>query len=306
MDSPLAQHVDRRALLATLTALEGERHPVTSRAALDRAEAYVVSQWRSWDLAVSLDEFSHEGVRAANLIARPARCALGPRLIIGAHLDTVSGSPGADDNASGVAALLELSRIAARRPWSCPVEFVAFALEEFGLVGSARYALALSRAREPVAGMLSLEMIGFTESAGLQHYPWFLRNRFPAVGNYLGLAGNRRSRALLDAVHGAMRRIDGLPVEALVLPDIGWRVPETRLSDHAPFWDRGYPALLITDTAFFRNPHYHQASDTVSTLDLGFLERVTRGLAEALEALAGPLSPPRRPPDRTRAEAGGL
>jgi len=210
----------------------------------------------------------------------------GARLIIGAHLDTVPGTPGADDNASGVAVLLEASRLFADRPPLLPLEFAAFTLEELGMIGSARYAKTLRDARAPVLGMLSLEMVGFTESAGLQHYPWFLKGRYPATGNYLGLAANGRSRPLLDAVTRAMRTIPGLPVETMVLPGNGWVFPESRLSDHAPFWDRGYPALLVTDTSFFRNPHYHQRSDTVDTLDLDFLTKVTQGVVATIETLS--------------------
>ena len=209
----------------------------------------------------------------------------GPRLIIGAHVDTVPGSPGADDNASGVAAMLEVSRLIAQEQLPMPLEFVLFTLEELGMVGSAHYAATLCRAKTPIQGMLSLEMIGFTETKGHQNYPWFLRNRFPDTGNFLGLAGNRRSRSLLETVAYAIRSIDGLPVETLVLPGNGWIFPEARLSDHSPFWDRGYPALLVTDTAFFRNPNYHQPSDTVETLDLAFLEKVTQGLISTIEYL---------------------
>jgi len=225
------------------------------------------------------------GESFVNLIARPARCPSGPRLIVGAHLDTVPNSPGADDDASGLAALLECSRLVGQYAQAAPVEFAVFNLEELGMVGSSHYAARLRREQQPVIGMLSLEMVGFTESEGLQRYPWFLRGRFPRVGAYLGLAANRRSRGLLGIVERAMRTIDGLPVETLVLPGNGWAFPEARLSDHAPFWDRGYPALLVTDTAFFRNPHYHQPSDTVETLDLAFLERVTQGLVTAVKSL---------------------
>ncbi len=212
-----------------------------------------------------------------------------PRLIIGAHLDTVVGTPGADDNASGVAALLELSRVAATYPWQIPVEFVAFALEELGMIGSQAYAAGLRQAGVRLLGMLSLEMIGYTETQGLQHYPWFLRGRFPTVGTYIGVVGNRRSRRLLDTVAGAMRTIEQLPVQTITLPGNGGLVAESRLSDHAPFWDHGYPALLMTDTAFLRNPHYHQPSDTVQTLDVPFLTNVTRGIAAALESLNNPI-----------------
>lgn len=220
-----------------------------------------------------------------NLIARPRALPPGPRLILGAHLDTVMGTPGADDNASGLAALIEVGRALAPLALRIPVELIAFTLEETGMIGSTHYAGALRRARVALLGMLSLEMIGFTETQGLQHYPWFLRDRFPPQGTYLGVSGNGRSRGLLRTVAEAMRTVDGLPIETLALPGNGQLFPEARLSDHAPFWDRGYPALLLTDTAFFRNPHYHQPTDTVATLDLAFLAKVTQGLFAAVEAL---------------------
>ena len=286
MASSRLHRVQAQQLLAHLRALEGERHPVFSRTRLAAAETYVTDRWRAWRLEVSLDELSYSGERFVNLIARPADLPSGPRLIIGAHLDTVPGTPGADDNASGVAVLLEVSRIIAEAPLPLPVEFVAFTLEELGMIGSEHYAAMLTRRREAVLGMLSLEMVGFTESAGLQHYPWFLQGRYPRVGNYLGLVANPRSQVLLKRVASAMRTVQDLPVETMVIPAGGWWLPESRLSDHAPFWDRGYPALLVTDTAFFRNPHYHKPTDTVDTLDLGFLEKVTQGLVATLEAVS--------------------
>ena len=289
--SPGAVDVER--LRSHLQKLEGERHPWMSPERLQAAQRYVTEQWRSWGLTVSWDEFSYMGQRFVNLIARPPDFPTGPRLILGAHLDTVPGTPGADDNASGVAALLEVARVTAQRSWRLPVEFVAFNLEELGMIGSSHHVAVLRRAKTPVLGMLSLEMIGFTESEGLQRYPWFLQGRYPDTGTYLGLAANRRSRALLETVADAMRTVPELPVETMVLPGNGWVFPESRLSDHSPFWDRGYPALLVTDTSFFRNPHYHQPSDTVRTLDLVFLEHVTRGLVATVEALAA------RVPSRT-------
>jgi len=286
MESSRLTQVTRAALLAHLTRLEGERHPFLSRDHLHAAEQYVTSQWRSWGLTISSDEFLYIGERFVNLIARPASPTVGPRLIIGAHLDTVPGSPGADDNASGVAVMLEISRVFSQHPVSLPLEFVAFTLEELGMVGSRHYAATLRRARVPLIGMLSLEMVGFTESEGGQQYPLFLRGRFPSIGNYLGLVANRRSRSLLQTVAHGMRLINGVPLETLVIPGNGWIVPESRLSDHAPFWDQGYPALLLTDTAFLRNPHYHQPSDTVATLDLSFLTKVTQGLVAVIEHVA--------------------
>lgn len=271
-------------LLTHLRRLEGERHPFESPARLRAAQDYIQAHWRALGYAVSLDAFSYLGHDAVNLIARPQEPPQGPRLLIGAHVDTVPGTPGADDNASGLAVLLEASRLlAAAPPRALPVEFVAFTHEELGMIGSHRYAAALQKAKTPLLGMLSLEMVGFTESEGLQHYPWFLKGRYPSLGNYLGLAANRHSHHLLQDIANAMRTVPDLPVETMILPGNGWVFPESRLSDHAPFWDRGYPALLVTDTAFFRNPHYHQPTDTVETLDLAFLTKVTQGIVAVIE-----------------------
>ena len=285
MTSSLASAVQPNQLLAHLKALEGERHPYISRDRLEAAQGYVCDALRSWGLTVSVEPFSYMGERFVNLIARPATMPSGPRFIVGAHVDTVPGTPGADDNASGVAALLEVARVISTRTWTLPLEFAVFNLEELGMIGSSHYARELRHARIAVAGMLSLEMVGFTESQGLQHYPWFLKGRYPATGNYLGLAANHRSRPLLKTVEQAMRSVEGLPIETMVLPGNGWVFPEARLSDHSPFWDAGYPALLVTDTSFFRNPHYHQPTDTVSTLDLDFLTKVTQGLVRIVETL---------------------
>ena len=278
-------HVSQAQLLTHLRRLEGERHPFVSPARLQAAQDYVLAHWRALGLEIIRDAFSYLGQPCVNLIARTPTTTPGPPLIIGAHLDTVPGTPGADDNASGVAVMLEASRLVASQPPRHAVEFVAFTLEELGMIGSTHYAARLHKDRMPIRGMLSLEMVGFTESAGRQHYPWFLAGRYPALGTYLGLAANRRSRRLLERVAGAMRTVPGLPIETMVLPGNGWVLPESRLSDHSPFWDRGYPALLVTDTAFFRNPHYHQPSDTVETLDLNFLTHVCQGLVAAIERL---------------------
>lgn len=243
-----------------------------------------MDQFRHAGLAVALDDFSYMGERFVNVIARPNAIDV-PRLIVGAHVDTVPGTPGADDNASGLAVMLEAAHVVATTLPQAPVEFVGFNLEEFSMVGSAHYASTLKRNRTSIIGMVSLEMVGFTESQGLQRYPLFLKQVYPPVGNFIGLIANRRSQDLLTSFVKAMRAVPDLPVETVVLPANGWLIPESRLSDHSPFWDAGYPALLITDTAFLRNPHYHQPTDTIETLDLAFVTRVCQGLVEAIAAL---------------------
>ena len=281
----MTAQVNRNSLLAHLHALEGERHRVMSPQRLADAQAYLVRQFTSAGLSVRLDEFSCMGMTTVNVIARCPASRDAPRLIVGAHFDTVPNTPGADDNASGVAAMLEAARLTAAHVPEAPVEFVGFNLEEWGMVGSGHYAARLARERAPLLGMLSLEMVGFTESQGTQRYPPVLKRFYPAVGNFIGLVANRRSKPLLHTAERAMRSVPDLPVETVVLPANGWLVPESRLSDHSPFWDAGYQALLVTDTAFLRNPHYHQPTDTVETLDLAFLEKVCQGLVELVASL---------------------
>ncbi|MBI3324933.1 MAG: M28 family peptidase [Candidatus Omnitrophica bacterium] len=289
---PAQIQVDRARLLEHLHRLQGPRHAIESPEGLGRAQAYLVDQMRRAGLEVRLDEFLYAGREFlterpfANVVARPPGSGEQPRVIIGAHFDTVAGTPGADDNASGVAVMLEASRILmARRP-DAPVEFVGFNLEELSLVGSTHYAVTLKNRGAAVRGMVSLEMVGFTETEGRQRYPGILGQLYPPVGNFIGLISNQGSAALLKPLERGMRSVEGLPVETITVPGNGELLTECRRSDHAPFWDAGFPAVLITDTAFLRNPHYHLPSDTIETLDLGFMEQVCRGLVAALEQSA--------------------
>jgi aminopeptidase YwaD len=214
-----------------------------------------------------------------------------PLVILGAHYDSVSRSPGADDNASGVAALLEIARLlrphldAAGSP-QARLQLVAYDLEEYGLIGSALHCEVLQRGGVAVRGMVSLEMLGYTDARpGSQVLPPPLVGLYPDVANFIGVVGNETSRDLLEVFVEALQEVADLPVESMAVPGDGRQLPETRLSDHSSFWDHGYPALMITDTSFFRNPHYHQASDTPDTLDYPFLARVTAGVCEAARRL---------------------
>jgi aminopeptidase YwaD len=226
-----------------------------------------------------------------NLLTQPApdRDDL-PLLIIGAHYDSTPKTPGADDNASAVAALLELAAwiqprlsTGARR---CRLQLVAYDLEEYGMIGSYQHSRALRQSGVAVAGMVSLEMLAYTDRRpGSQRLPPHLVGLYPDVGNFIGVVGNEASTELLRDVTAGMKTVSGLPVEFIAVPGVGEAVPETRLSDHSAFWDDGFPALMITDTSFFRNPHYHQASDTPETLDYPFLAKVTAGVCRAVERL---------------------
>jgi aminopeptidase YwaD len=205
-------------------------------------------------------------------------------VLIGAHYDAVPGSPGADDNGSALAVLLEIARAFSRRPARRPIRLVAFDLEEVDRSGSRAYAQDLRRTSEPVALMVSLEMLGYRDPRpGSQHYPPGLRYLYPDRGDFIGLIGNLRTLPVLWRLARTMRRC--VPCEFLPVPFRGRTLPDTRRSDHSSFWDLGYPAIMVTDTANMRNPHYHRPSDRIETLDPEFLTAVCTGLIAGLSTL---------------------
>jgi Zn-dependent M28 family amino/carboxypeptidase len=275
-------------LRARLDRIVGERSPATatSAARLSAVERYLEEELAGMGLRVESDFFSYRGRSFRNIIARTSAPQRAPLVVLGAHFDSVLGSPGADDNASGVAVLLEAARALSRTKLRNEVLFCAFNLEEFNMIGSSHLAKRLKSQGANVAGMLSLEMLGYTDRRpGTQKYPpgfgWF----YPDRADFIGVVGNRRSTALLKIFATALKQIDGLPVETLSVMGNGFLVPQARLSDHAPFWDAGFPALLLTDTAFMRNPNYHTAFDTIETLDLEFMAKVCRGIVSGVAGL---------------------
>ncbi len=292
--------VGQRAALADrlrshVAALEGIRHPSAAPERHRAARDYIASELRALGLGVDLAPFSFRGRTYHNVVgAMPGTDPRRPRLLLGAHFDSTAHTPGADDNASGVAALLECARLIASRAPRAGVEFVGFDLEELQTV-TGRYRVgshALARdkqaRREVLAGALILEMVGHRDSRpGTQIVPPFLGIDVPRTGDFLAAVGDARSRKLLDAfVDGARAAAPDLPLVPYATRLRGWLLPLTRLSDNASFWDAGYPALMLTDTAFLRNPHYHQATDTSATLDYAFMAMVTEATAGALARLA--------------------
>jgi aminopeptidase YwaD len=184
--------------------------------------------------------------------------------------------------------MIEAARMLAPIGVQRTLHFVGFTLEEYGYLGSRHFARRARRVGRQIVGVLDLEMVGFTSRR--QRLPPGIRAR--RTGDFIAVVGNRRSRSLLDAfVASARRAVPSLPVESLVVGWNGYLLPIVRLSDHASFWDAGFPAVMITDTAFLRNPHYHQASDTLDTLDLPFLTKVTAAVAAAAADLARPVGP---------------
>ncbi len=273
---------DPHRLRAHVGSLARARHPGTAHDALRDAEDYVAHTLSAFGLPVERPPFRFGGAEYRNVIAtlpgaEPAR----PRLLVGAHFDTVPATPGADDNASGVAAVLEVARLLAGRRLATTVEFVGFNLEEpQGIryrIGSTAHARAARRRGVQYAGALILEMVGYTDvRPGTQRVPRLLRwKRVPRSGTFVAATGDGQSAGLLRKFALAARAVvPELPVVTFRTPWRGWLVFHTRLSDNASFWDQGYPALMITDTAFMRNPHYHKPSDRIETLDFGFMGRV--------------------------------
>lgn len=288
--------IESSRLRRHLESLTVVRHPVLNPLAIKRASQYITDQLAASGYKIRTESFyslSSPLNRQHNLIATlpPATEEAGPeRIIIGAHYDTVPFSPGADDNASGVAVLLEVAKacVEADEALRRPVDFIAFGMEEEGCIGSGHHAGSLSGAGTPVAGMVSLECVGYTDPRpGSQIIPPGLPIAVPDRGDFLGVIGNRPASALVTLMtESAGTHAPDLAAIGLVVEDNGHRLPATRLSDHAPFWDRGYPALMLTDTAFLRNPNYHRPSDLPETLDLEFMTGVTQAVTAFVLALA--------------------
>ena len=241
-----------------------------------KVQKYIEDRFTSFGFLVEKQSFELRGETFTNLIARARDFDTNDRFIIAAHFDAVPETPGADDNASGVAALLESARLLAASKAVRHIEFIAFNAEEYGMIGSSFYAKALKQNQIKISGMVSLEMVGFaSDRPGSQGLPGFLKPFYPDTGNFIGLVGNTGSNHLIRKAKDAFNKVRDLPVQTITLPMNGWFLPAARLSDHSPFWDAGFPALLITDTSFFRNPHYHTPDDCVDTLNLECLTHVT-------------------------------
>ncbi|MDX2231877.1 MAG: M20/M25/M40 family metallo-hydrolase [Leptolyngbyaceae cyanobacterium bins.349] len=273
-------------LRSHLLQLVRERDPYMATAGHFYVQEYIRSQLSQWG-TVEPHTFQQQQRTHTNLILNlPGQRQTDSIVLIGAHYDAVPGTPGADDNASGVAALLELAQALAAQPARYPVRLVAFDLEEYGMVGSEHYASDLQQQGQKIRLMLSLEMLGYcTQAPNSQQYPIeAMKAVYPSTGNFIGLIGNLPTTPdLLHFSHHIAKA--GVPSQWLPAGMRGEMVRATRLSDHAPFWDRGYKAIMVTDTAFMRNPHYHQTSDRLETLDLDFMAGICQGLIVAIQAL---------------------
>lgn len=283
-------------LEAHIRQLEGVRHPLAAPEALERAANYIEGQFRAAGYSPFIHPVPFGGKTYRNLIAtRPGRSQ--ERVLVIAHYDTVEISPGADDNASGVAVLLALARAFRNADPERTLQFAAVTLEEpeslqnpgLNFLRGSRALAALARDQGwKIAGTVVLESVAYADESLPQNVPDGTPVASPERGDFIAAVGNDASAFLVDAFAGAAERENlSLPCVPLVVPGRGESLPDTRRSDHAPFWDAGYPAIMLTDTADFRNPHYHKETDTLSTLNLDFAARVFRATAAMVAKTAG-------------------
>ncbi len=280
----LRMHVD------ALAGRIGERN-VFRPGSLSAAADYIENEWHKQGHSVTRQRYTVRGVDCDNLeIELPGTTEPKRILLAGAHYDTVPGSPGADDNGSGIATLLELGRALHGRGAAQTLRLVAFVNEEppffmSGEMGSDIYARAARARGDDIRIMLSLEMLGcFSDRPGSQRYPPLLRWFYPDRGDFIAFVSNLRSRRQLRQVVSAFRSRSQFPCERLAafqaVPGVAW-------SDQISFWRVGYPALMVTDTAFYRYAYYHSPLDTPDRLDYARMAEVATGLAQALVALTG-------------------
>lgn len=291
-----AQRELARRLRRDVEALAGRIGPRNLEApgSLEAAAGYIEASLRESGYDVRRQAFSAYGRTCHNLeAALPGAAAPEEIVVLGAHYDSVEGSPGADDNASGVAAGLALARAFARReaPPRRTVRFVFFANEEpphfmDATMGSRFYARRARERGENIAAMVSLESLGYYDARpGSQAYPVApLRWLYPSTADFIAFVSDLRSRGLLRRALGAFRSAAAFPSEGAALPAF---IPGVALSDHWSFWEEGYPAIMVTDTVPFRSPYYHRASDTPGTLDYDRMARVVEGLQAVAAELAG-------------------
>jgi hypothetical protein len=280
--------------LKTLAA--GPRHHSAAPDRLRASADYIAKELAAAGYTVTRQPVSHAGAEAPNVIGErdgqdPSRV-----ILVCAHYDSVAQSPGADDNASGVAAMLGIARAAARHPAKASLRMVAFAFEESGLVGSGEYTASLGpieRAR--IATVVNLEMIGY-KTSGPQEYPGGLgllpeADDFPSTGDFIGMLGLSDQPGTPDTLLAARPYTPQLKVASVTIPrPLVLFTPDLLRSDHAHFWKFGIPAVIVSDTSEFRNRHYHRPTDTIDTIDLDFATDVTRWLAAGVIAL-GKLEP---------------
>ncbi len=280
-----------RGHVETLAGRIGERH-LGRPEALEAAADYIEGAWEEGGYPVSAQFFTSFGRSVKNLEVEISGGQPGGEIVVvGAHYDTVPGTPGGNDNGSGVAVLLELSRLLRDRPLLRTVRLVAFVNEEppffqTSEMGSRHYARRCRERGEPVVAMVALESLGiYRDEPGSQAYPApLLGLLYPERGDFVAFVGNLSSAPLLRRSIGAFRRTVSFPSRGLAAPA---GVPGIAWSDQWSFWQEGIPAIMATDTSLFRDRNYHGPGDRPERIDYDRLARVTLGLAGVASELAG-------------------
>lgn len=279
----LRKHVEELALGI------GVRHAERGDS-LRRSAKYCTSQFIQRDFDVEIESFDFQGVSQQIVVAEiTGRRKPKEVIVIGAHYDTVLGSPGADDNASGVAALIEIASLLKDVPMDKTVRFVAFPNEEYHgedwrNMGSYHHAKRSHDRGDQLVGMISLEMLGyFSNEIGSQKYPFPFNLFYPERGNFIGFIGNYASREWVRRVVRNFRELAAFPSEGAAAPE---RFKDIARSDHWSFWQFDCPALMVTDTSNFRFPYLHGVDDTPDKVDFDAMARITLGLAKVIVKLA--------------------
>jgi hypothetical protein len=272
-----------------LTVTIGERS-IFLHENLEKTRAYIEKFYQNIGVTVHCESYVYRNFKVSNVVAKISFCENPTKhYLVGAHYDSVAGTVGADDNASAIAVQLETARhlrmLKDHHELNLAVKFVSFPLEEpptFGTrhMGSSVYAHNAWKSKEQIDGMICLEMVGYTcHDEGCQDYPFPLTFfDYPKQGDFIGIVGNFKSRKFTNDLFEAFNRNPDLPVVKLTVPAGGFILPSVRLSDHSSFWHRGYKAVMVTDTAFYRNPHYHRTSDTMEKLDYDFMSELVESL----------------------------
>ncbi|MEX0966315.1 MAG: M20/M25/M40 family metallo-hydrolase [Bacteroidia bacterium] len=296
----LLKYIKPEAVRTHLQAIAGERHRISAPDHLEKVREYIKRDFIRWLSKSDSNKFSTAETAGENLWSHIAGEAPEGTWLLTAHYDSVAGSPGADDNASAVAGMLCALRALSHFRYRDNIVFVAFDLEEASLAGSEAFVQQLNDwPLQPVKGVINLEMIGYTaEEENSQFFPPGMEQLFPQQireveqrgrkGDFITNVANAGSLSLMSKFEATAKELlPDLPVVSIAVPGNGEMAPVLRRSDHAPFWDAGIPALMLTDTSEFRNPNYHLSTDTLSTLNIDFITVVTKAATATIARLAG-------------------
>jgi aminopeptidase YwaD len=288
--------IEAARLEADMAWIAGERNPMFAAEHQARVREQMLARLASLGWETRTHEVPSVGYSGVNVVARRAG-STARTWLVGAHYDTVPGSPGADDNGIAVAGLLEIARVLEGSRPRDAIELVAWDLEERDIAGSSWMAREARRVQAPLEGVICLEMIGCClKDPATQRFPPGMGFMLPDLvswararemrGDFIAIVADERSLPIARALYAGCERA-GVPAITVEAVGVAATLPDLQRSDHASFWEHGFPAVMVSDTAEFRNPHYHSAHDTPDTLDYEFAARVVSATVHALETLAG-------------------